>query len=132
MNIASRIVPAEPSEFFTIEQWVALTRTLRLIEPHVCQAADRLDVSVKGSSRWPTLSVVKRHGLKRRSVTFRLASDYAVGDEIRWELATEEISHAWIFFYRLNEHHVIAHFSEGQDPQLLVESILQEVKRYLV
>lgn len=127
-----RIIPTKPSDYFSPEEWLSKTRTLREIESSLYLWAKDHDLFIQSSSRWPTLSLSKRHVLTRRSVTLQLAPDYTPGDDIRWELSSEEIIHAWVFFYRMTAYRKITYFSDSEGSGLLLDSLCRVAIKYLV
>lgn len=129
----SSSIPPEPTEYFSLPEWASLTERLRLVESGLRIEAERCGLRMRGDSRWPGLTLCRRCGIRRKSVSVRLdAESYSAG-LIEWNIDVEETANAWILFYRLRRRETVATLTDEQmrDGATCVGAIARAIERHV-
>jgi hypothetical protein len=75
MNHDSSAIPDVPTDNFSVERWIELTRSLRVCEQFFRRIAAEHELELLGSSRWPEIRLRRKTLLLTHEVRLSLVED---------------------------------------------------------
>lgn len=133
MTKEKNILPLKPSDYFSDEQWKALTAHLEPAARRLASLAKSSRIRVSSDTRWPLVRLKARRGLRLRLADLQLQRNFLDDHCEEWELQLQEIRSFWIFHYRLISVTKVMKITSQElaDNNLIRDSVFPKMRAYL-